>query len=526
MAEVARTSYDEIPYSRHPFAFTHPNWLATVAALHGLETPSLAHCRVLELGCASGGNLIPMAAGLPESRFVGIDLSPRQIAEGNEIVTTLGLTNIELKALSILDVDDGFGTFDYIICHGVYSWVPPEVQEGILRVCARHLAANGVAYLSYNTYPGWHLRGVVREMLGYHVRQLDDSGLRVQQARAFLDFLAESVRDPDGVYGRLVKKEAEAIHAESDTYLFHEHLEDVNTPLYFHQFAERAAAVGLQYVSEARPSPLVADVPPAVRHVLEQMAPDRLAGEQYLDFLINRTFRRTLLCPARVALQPSPSWEAVKSLRVSTLVQPENLTPDVTGDGAERFHTAQGGVNLSTNRPLAKAALVELYDVWPRSLPFESLWAGAQKRLGNAHEFPGPGDASSREELARTLLNCYQSQLVELHAHEPSFTLEAGERPIASPLARLLAESGGQVTNLRHRTVDLSDFDRFILQHLDGSRDRAGLIELLADRVSSGVPLRDENDQEVHEPGRVRELLARGVEAALHRLARSSLLVG
>ncbi len=121
MAEVQQSSYEEIPYSSNPFAYTHPDCLSTVGMLYGMNPPPVENCRVLELGCAAGGNLIPMALSLPESKFFGIDLSPRQIAMGQEIVDALGLANIELKAKSIMDVKDNDGPYDYIICHGVYS---------------------------------------------------------------------------------------------------------------------------------------------------------------------------------------------------------------------------------------------------------------------------------------------------------------------------------------------------------------------------------------------------------------------
>jgi methyltransferase-like protein/2-polyprenyl-3-methyl-5-hydroxy-6-metoxy-1,4-benzoquinol methylase len=520
MAETATNSYEEMPYSRNPFHTTHPDCLATVAALYGLAAPPTTRCRVLELGCASGGNLIPMAASLPECRFVGIDLSPRQIAEGSEVVGALALRNIELKTQSILDVDDTFGTFDYIICHGVYSWVPPEVQDKVLRICAGHLAANGVAYVSYNTYPGWHLRGVVREMLGYHVRPFRDALQRVRQARAFLDFLSESVRDPDGVFGRLVRKEAEGLASESDTYLFHEHLEEVNSPVYFHQFAERAAACELQYLGEAQPSPLTADLPAKVRHVLDQLAPDRLAREQHLDFLSNRTFRRTLLCHKGVRLQPAPSWEAVKRLRLAALVRPVNPQPDVTGDGAEAFHTASGGVSLTTNRPLVKAALVALFDAWPRSVSFEALWSGVCGRLGQAG-----ADNGSRDELARTLLHCYLSHLVELQSNEPAFVLEPGERPVASPVAHVQAASETRVTNLRHRSVELTDFDGFVLQHLDGSRNREDLFRVLCEAVAEGSLEVHRDGPSAPDAAAVQAALAEALNACLHRLAGNALLL-
>jgi methyltransferase-like protein/2-polyprenyl-3-methyl-5-hydroxy-6-metoxy-1,4-benzoquinol methylase len=526
MAESFVSSYEELPYSRHAFYATHPDCLATVAALHGQAAPPVTRCRVLELGCASGGNLIPMAATLPEGRFVGLDLSPRQVAEGTEVVRALGLHNIELKALSILDVDASFGTFDYVICHGVYSWVPPPVQDKILQVCAAHLAPDGVAYVSYNTYPGWHLRGVVREMLGYHVGRFHKARLRVQQARAFLDFLAQFVRNPDGVYGRLLKKEAEMLADESDTYLFHEHLEDVNSPVYFHQFAERAAARGLQYLGEAQPSPLVSDLPAQAREILEQLAPERLTREQYLDFLSNRTFRRTLLCHDRVRLEPAPSWQAVSNLRLAALAGPVRQQPDVTGDTAEEFRTLRGGVTLTTNRPLIKATLWMLYEAWPRSVPFAALASGVRSRLGDAGGSLSAGDDSSGEELARTLLSFYLSNLVELHVHEPEFALQIGERPVASPLARLLGETDERVTNLRHRSVELTNFDGLVLRHLDGSRDRAALLHVLSEAVASGMLQIRQDDQPVSDAAQLHATLAEALEVCLQRLAGNALLLG
>jgi len=68
------TSYDEVPYESQSFPQSHPNRLATLGRLFGLSPAPVAQCRVLELGCASGGNLIPMAYHLPESEFVGLDL--------------------------------------------------------------------------------------------------------------------------------------------------------------------------------------------------------------------------------------------------------------------------------------------------------------------------------------------------------------------------------------------------------------------------------------------------------------------
>ena len=151
--------YDEVPYLGQPFFQTRIQHLATMATIYGMTPPSLENCKVLELGCTDGGNLIPMALCFPQSQFLGIDLSPKQIMLGKKIVEETGISNLQLKVSDILEVDDSWGKFDFILVHGVYSWVPEEVQNQIFEICQKNLSTNGLAYISYNIYPGWKVFG-------------------------------------------------------------------------------------------------------------------------------------------------------------------------------------------------------------------------------------------------------------------------------------------------------------------------------------------------------------------------------
>jgi len=516
MAEVQQSSYEEIPYSSNPFYYTHPDNLGTVAMLMGMNPPPVERCRVLELGCAGGGNLIPMAMALPESRFVGIDLSPRQIAMGQEIVDALGLANIELKALSIMDIKDDEEPYNYIICHGVYSWVPAPVQDKILTICRRNLTPSGVAYVSYNTYPGWHMRGLIRELMKFHVRQFDDGPTRVAQARAFLDFLSKAVPNSNTIYAQLLKAEADLLQAASDSYVFHEHLEDVNSPLYFHQFAERAMDKGLQYLAEAKFTPFSGNLDPEVVNTLRQLSDNPIHWEQYLDFLRNMTFRRTLLCHAEVELAKTPNLDALPLLWLTARARPENETPNSAPDSKEEFSTTEG-VKLRTNHPLIKTTLRMLYEIWPESLSFESL--AAKLRSGLA-----PLEINAKE-LAEVMLQCYVGQFVELHRFVPRFTAEASERPIASPLARLQAGVGGHLTNLRHMSVDVYDLDRMVLSLLDGTRDLPRLLDAVEKAMANGELQLQHDGPAPPEGVHVRGILEREVPGILQRLAKNALLV-
>jgi methyltransferase-like protein/SAM-dependent methyltransferase len=518
MSDDLLRSYEETPYHSNPMSASHPDCLATMATLYGMKPPAVETCRVLELGCAGGGNLIPMALTLPRGRFVGIDLSPRQIAQGREIVAALGLGNIELQPLSILDVGPDLGTFDYILCHGVYSWVPAAVQDKILAICGRHLAPDGVAYVSYNTYPGWHLRGMVREMLRYHVEQVGDAPTRVQQARAFLEFLAHAVGDTGTPYGQLLKEEADLLRPLPDYYLLHEQLEKINQPLYFHEFAGRAAAQNLQYLSEARLGVLDGQVEPTLDETLRRIAGDLIQREQYLDFLRNRTFRKTLLCHAGVRLDRNPGPGIVRQFRLGSYVLPVSPQPDATSDAVEQFR-GPFDVNVTTNNPLVKTLLICLAGQAPRALPFGELHDRVRERFG------GPA-APTPEALAEAALQCFLKNLVELHVHEPPVATRLAERPVASPLARLQAANDVlRVTNLWHRVVELTVLDMLVLRLLDGSRDRAALIEALVKLVLDDVLTITHEGQPVRDPSLVRQAVGGALEPCLRRLLGCALLL-
>jgi SAM-dependent methyltransferase/methyltransferase-like protein len=466
-------SYDAVPYESLPFAHTHPARLAAVAALFGLSPPAVETARVLELGCAAGGNLAPMAEAFPNARFVGVDYSARQIRDGTALLTAAGITNVELKHASITDIGPEFGTFDYVVCHGVFSWVPREVQDAILRVCGRHLAPGGVAYVSYNTYPGWHFRGAVRDMMRYHALRFDEPAERVAQARALLAFLARATQKDAGAFGALVRSEHELLSDQSDHYLFHEQLEDVNEPLYFHQFAARAAASGLCYLGEAQVSTMVVgNFGADVAQQLGELASDQIQLEQYLDFVRNRTFRQTLLMRSSESPDPTIAPGRVRALHVACSGKPTGRAVDVASFATARFQS-RSGMALAVTAPFLKAALFELVSAWPGTVPFAELCDRAAARLNRAQT------EADTDALAVGLLNAYlSSDLIEFWAAPITFAREAGAKPVALSHARVRAATGHDtVSNRRHEVERLGTLPLQLLPLLDGTRDRGALLE-------------------------------------------------
>lgn len=468
MSASLQASYDETPYRSFPFAQSHPDRLALIGWLFGMTPPPVTRARVLELGCASGGNLIPMAASLPHAEFVGVDFSPAQVSEGMRDIAALGLANVQLHHRDIRDLGAELGIFHYVIAHGVYSWVPDAVREKLLALCAALLAPSGIAYVSYNTLPGWGMRGVVRTAMRYHTRQFTDAGLRVQQARAMLDFLAESLQGSTSTYASMLRAEADWVRTQPDFYLLHDHLEEVNAPVYFFEFVERAARHGLRYLGEsAFKTMLPGDFPAAVAQTLARIAPDVLKREQFLDFLRNRAFRETLLVREGVTLNRKVSPTRLMSLHVASPAQPVGDAADPRLADAVEFR-APDGATTRTALPIAKAAMRFLVDAWPARLPFDELHvaAAALAGLGDA------AGAEARGTLATHLLHCFAAGIVELSTEPAPFVVVPGSRPRASPVATLHAMRGTSVPNLRHEWVTVSEEARRLMPLLDGTRTR------------------------------------------------------
>jgi methyltransferase-like protein/2-polyprenyl-3-methyl-5-hydroxy-6-metoxy-1,4-benzoquinol methylase len=522
MTDPTAQRYDEVPYDSKPRHPTHPDCLATLATLLGMTPSPPSRCRYLELGCSTGGNLMPMAEAMPNSTFVGIDFSRVQIDAGKKVAAALGLDNLRLEARSILDLDESFGTFDYISAHGVYSWVPAEVRDRLLWACKHLLAPNGIAYISYNTLPGWYLRAPAREMMNFHVRGLSESREKAQQARALLEFVSNAAPDQDGLWARLLKEEANLIRPEGDYYVYHEHLEPTNHPVYFHQFMAHAAEYGLQYLGEAGGHTNIAAFPPEVQDVLRRISPDLIHLEQYLDFLKGRTFRRTLLVHDSVVLNRAPGPGVVSGLLVSGLARPMSEHPEVASTKVEEFRN-EDGTDVSTNVPISKAALVTLFETWPRAFPFDQLFAMSRARLGESRS--AMSEEQARALLARSLVQLYLSSLVALHAHVPDF-VGVSDRPRATALTRLAARTGAILTNRRHRQISLPGLDRAVLARLDGEHDRAALIAALTEAVGSGDLVLQQDGQPLTDESAVRTVLEQELEPALERLAQSALLVG
>jgi methyltransferase-like protein/SAM-dependent methyltransferase len=519
--QSSSSAYDSVPYAEIAHSATHPRHLEALATLFEMQPRDITQCRVLELGCASGTNLIPQAAELAGSTFVGVDLSQRQVETAQATIRALGLKNIEMRQANILDIDASWGKFDYIISHGLFSWMPAAARDKLLAISSENLNEQGVAYVSYNTYPGWHIAAVAREAMRFHTARMETPQQKMVQAMAFLRFLKKAVPASIGIH-KAVEEELAAIESvASDAYLYHEHLEEYNHPMYFHEFIDLAKSHGLQYLADAEfYMMLVQNLPEVARKQLEGLP--SLYQEQYIDFVLGRRFRRTMLCHEGIRVNRCVKPERVLAFQYALMSPVEAKGVDIRTDAPALFQ--RKNMSLTTKNRMVKAAVMYLQEVFPRFVAFDELHRVALARIGRVSTSDAIDDQPLT--LAAQLLLAFSVNLLDICLHSPQCVTKPSDRPVASRLARLQAEHDGKVTTQRHHMVSLNPVERRVMRRLDGSHRREDLRQCVEEAIQAGeVTLRRDGQEQVAraaEPKMITQLL----EQALARISSSGLLIG
>ena len=298
--EQAKEIYADLGYLSQPFPYASAPFLESYSRLLGLSPAPASTARILEVGSSYGGNLISQALFYPKATFTGIEIAPTQVSVGKTYIDQLGITNLALLEGDVNESHHHLGTYDYIIAHGFYSWVDEETKDNFLRLCKEHLAENGILYMSYNTYPGWHKMDSVRALLEFANKDIDTLNHRekVRHGKTVASKLGALMLE----YDTVKTKQASFLQSlrqtlqKQDCYVGHDHLEPVNTPVYFHQCMDHMAEHGFTYLCDCDLNLSFPDVyDEALRTKLQDLAPhDPLAREQYIDFMLNTAFRKSL----------------------------------------------------------------------------------------------------------------------------------------------------------------------------------------------------------------------------------------
>lgn len=460
-------AYDDLLYDSVPLPETHPEYVAALAHLAGFAAADPCRAQILELGCAAGGNLLPIAWYAPESHCLGVELSRAQAEAGQALIAAAGLINVRIAHADLTTLHDTLGEFDYIIAHGLYSWVSPTVQSAILRLCARHLASHGIAYISYNVLPGWESRQALRAHLLRQVALIRSPTDQVRAARKVLETLAADWdASPLHEFSDL-PAEINFLRRAADGYLFHEYLADINEPLTVGEFLVRVQLTGLDYLGDASAG------------LCRRQGSLRAAlAEQQFDEHQGTRFRRSLLVRHGITRHAVAPETALDPLAFHADLRCDEEV-DLGSDEGQVF-SSERGAHFSVSQPLSKAALIVLAAIYPDSIRFGDLLEAARGVLQQfgATRFIDQVEPF-REEWQELLWQHAVSPSVNAH----SFFGDVSATPQVHALARAQAIRGAAaVAGAHHAALEVDALARELLMLLDGTRSRSALNTQLASR--------------------------------------------
>lgn len=474
-------AYDQLFYDSLCLPRTHPDHLAAIGRIMGLAAPLPSRCRVLELGCADGGNLIPMAARLPLAECVGVDLSAAQVEAGQEFIDRLGLKNIELWAADVADLTpESLGQFDYVIAHGLYSWVPEPVRAAILPLIRGCLSPGGIGFVSFNILPGWRMRGMLRDILLDAARNRTDPKARIEAAKAALRRLEQGLTGLDGSAANYLRAEMDNLRELPDSYLLYEYLSEHNSAMLFRDFLDRCTAAGLRYLSDAEPA---RNFPSTYGDGVDAALADIQDGaemEQWLDFLANRNFREALLIR-----DDADCDEQIDLGRFAELCFSADLLPAATSQPEPHFIRPDGGDQLTLRHPLTRYLLDELARHYPDAVPLVAVLPKALARFNPANSRLEGANAEAFEAAIAELFGLFARGQLRAMPEPRAARQTIPECPRASDLARAQAQLGKahmgatQLATIDHGNLGLDAQARHVVRLLDGSRAFPALVVAL-----------------------------------------------
>ena len=448
MTDPLRARYDTIPYRHGAVPESHPARIGAIARLLGGAAAPPDGCRVLELGCGEGMNLLPLAERFPRADFTGVDFSATQIATAEAARAAAGLANARLVCADLREFEPEPGAFDYVIAHGVYSWVTDGVKDRLLALIARALAPAGVGYVSYNTQPGGGIVASLRATLLASLGPAPDAARAVEMLRA----LAAAFATQPGAHAALMRELLGDMLAKPAAFLLHDELGVVNDPVAFLDFAAHAARQGLRFLAEAQYSSMPYDhLPDSARSPLAAFTADPLQAQQFLDLLGNRRLRNSLLVRADAPPARAPDAGVVRDCALLLHMFPADGRIDLAPGTAVRL-AGRHGFAMDVVHPAQKAFFAALCEAAPARIAFDA----ALRRAGDLLAVGGLAGTPDAALLAAGMLKLFTADQLDLALAGTGEWLRTWPQPAPTPLMRHQARHGLPVVNRWHENVDLS----------------------------------------------------------------------
>lgn len=522
-AQSVGAKYDELPYLSKAFYHTSPEHLCSMARLFSVNAPDIENSKVLDLGGGTGANLFSFAMNYPKAKILGVELSSKEVEEGNKHIKALGLKNYDLKAMSILDIDESYGKFDYIICHGVFAWVPKDVQDKILDITGKQLTPNGVAMISYNTLPGWNSINAFRHMLQFHSRYFDSNEEKIAQSKALLSFMQDVLKDSDSAYSQYLQKECDVIKTSDDSFLFHEYIEKGNTEFYFSDFIEMASKHGLTYLAEASLASMNPNnLPPKAAAKLSEVT-DIIKQEQYMDFVFDRRFRNTLLCNSSAKMNRNINVDSMKDMYFALPVGCDIALENVDFAAKDfKISFKLGESACEAKSPMIAAALFAFVQNPGASLSIEDIKDFIST---NCKALEVTKDTANA--ILSDFINMIFSGVMQIRASKPKHIWTVTQKPKVSDLVRYQAEKGFPfVFNQNNETLDINNIYSSIYSNMDGTKTIDDLAKIIDKKFEESGQFLEIEGKRVTEEKLKFKLLTEIALKALHFARIYGLLVG
>ncbi len=456
MTDPLLESYEARPYRHGSIPYSHPARMSAIARLLGRPALPVETARVLELGCGEGMNLLPLAERLPRGRFVGIDFSPRQITAGEKARAAAQIENAQLICADLREYEPETGAFDYVIAHGVYSWVPDVVKDRLLAICAKALAREGLAYISYNVHPAWGILGSIRAVLRAHLATAPDSSAELDRLLPALD---QAFRSSPGPFAQLAGDAIAELRAKPDELSFHDELGQCNDPVAFLDFVAHAQKHGLGYLAEAH----FAEMPwehlsAGVRQPFDRLRLGPLQQQGLLDLLGYRRFRSSILVSGNTQASQVPEAAAIRECAIGFRMWPADDQIDLA-PGAALHLVGSNNFQIGVEKPGQKAFFAALCEAAPERVPFTVAIRRARELLAAA----AITEEIDEGLLAKGILKLFTVDQCDLILSNDRDWFSSAERLQPSRLMRYQAGNDLPVVNRWHESVELNDEQRRFL---------------------------------------------------------------
>jgi trans-aconitate methyltransferase len=445
------TAYDTVVYPSMVFEQTHPDRLRALAQIHGLAAPEVDTARVLEIAGGDGLNLIALAAAYPGMSCQGFDLAETAVARGQALIAAAGLSNVELQVCDILDARERYpaGSFDYIIAHGVYAWVPEHVRTAIMALIGHALAPEGVAFVSYNAMPGGYVRMMMRDMLLHALEGTEGIDEKIAITHQCLELFSKS-HDGDDAVVTALRKQAASMLERPDSVLFHDELGGIFAPQRLTDVVAQAREHGLAFLTDDS----------GVRINLDGFLPAGITPKGDLDALAVRAAQAADYSTVRFFRQSLFVRSGQQPLRVFDPQMLDGLWMSCSlmkdEDGSYRSGRSTFVLNDEEIAHMIDAVSART----PERFPFAGKVLDADRR--------------------QMLLTLFGRGYIRFHHGPAPCSVSAGERPKLSPLVRaMLGDGEKMVPTLDHRLINIEQDElQALLLAADGTRTLAEIAAL------------------------------------------------